>query len=102
MLRATRTKPEAISMAMLHDFKLLLARLKEMLLSHPEEQIFLEEVSRVLDLPVEEAELLHDIISEIFSWSYDVEIDREIRGKYMLYEPDEEGLDEDIDGEELD
>nr|MDO8119645.1 hypothetical protein [Candidatus Sigynarchaeota archaeon] len=86
-------------MAMLNDFKLLLAKLKEMLLSHPEEPVFLEEVSRVLGVSIEEAELLHDIISEIFSWTYDVEIDREIRGKYMLYEPDEDGLDEGLEEE---
>lgn len=81
------------------DFKAIIGRIKDALLESPKVKLFIEDIARAASIDVKTAEAVYDVLSDIDIMLFDVEVDREIRGKYLRYYPDDD--DEDVDEAEL-
>jgi hypothetical protein len=87
----------------LDQFKEIVQSLKEALLEKPKTKLWLEDIARAASVDVKTVEIVHDLLSDLDSMLVDVEVDREIRGKYFRYFPDDDEEDEDDEGfEEVD
>lgn len=81
------------------DFKTIVGRIKDALLEKPKTKLFIEDIARAANIDVKTAEVVYDFLLDLDAVLFDVEVDREIRGKYIRYFPDDD--DEDADGEEF-
>ncbi len=81
------------------DFKTIIGRIKDALLEKPKTKLFLEDIARAASIDVKTAEAVYDVLSDIDTILFDVEVEREIRGKYIRYYPDDD--DEDVDDESV-
>ncbi len=87
------------------DFKAIIGRIKDALLEKPKTKLFLEDIARAASIDIKTAEAVHDVLSDIDTMLIDVEVDREMRGKYIKYYPDDDDTDigdEDIEDEDED
>ncbi|HME54555.1 MAG TPA: hypothetical protein VKM55_20250 [Candidatus Lokiarchaeia archaeon] len=83
------------------DFQSILNKLKDALIQKPFTKLFIEDIARAAEIDVKTAEMVYDVLLDIDATLFDVEIDREIRGKFIRYEPEEEEeSDEDDDFED--
>jgi hypothetical protein len=82
----------------LDTFKQIIERLKDSLLEKPKTKLFIEDIARAASIDVKTAESIHDLLSDLDAMLVDVEVDKEIRGKYIRYFPD----DDEDDGEDED
>nr|MDO8087241.1 hypothetical protein [Candidatus Sigynarchaeum springense] len=82
------------------EFKAIIDRIKEALLEKPKTKLFLEDIARAAGIDIKTAEAVYDVLSDIDKIIIDIEIEREIRGKYIRYFPDDD--DETLDDEDLD
>ncbi|NMC07981.1 MAG: hypothetical protein GYA24_22435 [Candidatus Lokiarchaeota archaeon] len=79
----------------LDKLKEIIQALKEVLLEKPKTKLWLEDVARAAGVDVKMVEAVHDLLSDLDSMLVDVEVERELRGKYFRYFPDDDGDDED-------
>jgi hypothetical protein len=85
------------------DFRSILSKLKDALIQKPHAKLFIEDIARAVEVDVNTAEIIYDILLDIDAMLVDVEVDREIRGKFIKYDPDEDDEnDEDDDFEDED
>ncbi|MEX2680954.1 MAG: hypothetical protein Q6373_005095 [Candidatus Sigynarchaeota archaeon] len=81
------------------EFKAIIGRIKDALLERPKTKLFLEDIARAADIDIKTAEAVYDVLDEITTMLFDVEVEREIRGKFLRYYPDDD--DDDIDDEDI-
>lgn len=85
------------------DFQAILNKLKDALIQKPHTKLFIEDIARAAEIDVKTAEIIYDVLLDIDAMLFDVEVDREIRGKFIRYEPEEDNEDdEDEDFEDDD
>ena len=82
------------------DFQDILNRIKDILIQKPNVRLFIEDIARAAGVDVKTAEQVYDVLLDIDAMVVDVEIDREIRGKYIEYIPGDD--DENLEGEDGD
>ncbi len=82
------------------DFKVIIGRIKDALLEKPKTKLFIEDIARAASIDVKTAETVYDFLLDIDAMLFDVEVDREIRGKYIKYYPDEDDDEDVIDEDE--
>jgi hypothetical protein len=84
------------------EFQAILNKLKDALIQKPDTKLFIEDIARAIDTDVKTAELVYDVLLDIDAMLLNVEVDREIRGKFIMYEPsDNDDMCEDEDEDEL-
>jgi hypothetical protein len=82
------------------DFKAIIGRVKDALLEKPKTKLFIEDIARAANIDVKTAEVIYDFLLDIDAMLFDVEVDREIRGKYIKYYPDEDGDEDELADED--
>ncbi len=84
------------------EFRAIISRIKDALLEKPKTKLFLEDIARAAGIDVKTAEAVYDFLLDIDAMLFDVEVEREIRGKYLRYYPDDDDDDEDAELEDED
>jgi hypothetical protein len=91
------------------DFKAIIGRIKDALLEKPKTKLFIEDIARAAQIDVKTAEAVYDFLLDLDAMLFDIEVDREIRGKFIRYYPDDDDGDdgdefegdEDVEGDEI-
>lgn len=77
----------------INAFKEWLERLKRAILDRPDEKLYIDDLARATGIDQDEMNELYELFLEIDAILLDVEIDRDIRGKYFMlneYQDEEE------------